>query len=95
MAREALKVLACHSIDSSWDDLIIHRALIDWAAEYRADPGGLRSLAISFDGPDELDEARFETLMWQRIQSFADKDVGSASPMTAGSVAIRRIPTSR
>lgn len=80
MAREALKVLACHSIDSSWDDLIIHRALIDWAAEYRADPGGLRSLAISFDGPDELDEARFETLMWQRIQSFADKDAWLGQP---------------
>ena len=74
MARGTLKVLACHSLDSSWDDLTIHRVLLDWAAEYRADPGSLRSLAVSFEGPCDIDESHFETLMWQRIQSFADKD---------------------
>ena len=74
MARGTLKLLACRSLDSSWDDLTIHRALLDWAREYRADPGGLRSLAVVFDGPYDLDETRFEALMWQRIQSFADKD---------------------
>lgn len=80
MARGTLKVLACHSLASSWDDLIIHQALMNWAAEYRADPGGFRSLAVSFDGPDDLDEARFEDLMWQRIQSFADKDAWLGQP---------------
>jgi FPC/CPF motif-containing protein YcgG len=29
---------------------------------------------VTFEGPLDLDEARFEMLMWQRIQSFADKD---------------------
>lgn len=80
MARGTLKVLACHSLDSSWDDLTVHQALLDWAAEYRADPGGLRSLAVSFDGPYNLDETRFEELMWQRIQSFADKDAWLGQP---------------
>lgn len=80
MARGTLKVLACRSLDSSWNDLTIHQALLHWAAEYRADPGGLRSLAVSFDGPDDLDEARFEALMWQRIQSFADKDAWLGQP---------------
>lgn len=80
MARGTLKVLACHSLDSSWDDLTIHQALLDWAAEYRSDPGGLRSLAVSFAGPDVLDETRFEELMWQRIQSFADKDAWLGQP---------------
>lgn len=80
MARGTLKALACHSLDSSWDDLTIHQALLDWAAEYRADPGGLRSLAVSFAGPDNLDEKRFEDLMWQRIQSFADKDAWLGQP---------------
>jgi hypothetical protein len=80
MARGSLKVLACHSLDSNWDDLRIHQALLDWAGEYRADPTGLRSLAVSFAGPDILDEARFEDLMWQRIQSFADKDAWLGQP---------------
>ena len=31
MARGTLKVLACHRLDSGWDDLTIHRALLDWA----------------------------------------------------------------
>ncbi len=74
LARGTLKVLPCHSLASGWDDLVIHRSLMDWADAYRSDPGGLRSLAAVFDGPDDLGEAKFETLMWQRIQSFADKD---------------------
>lgn len=80
MARGTLKVLACHSLDSSWDDLRIYQTLLDWAAEYKSDPSGLRSLAITFDGPDDLDEAGFETLMWRRIQSFADKDAWVGQP---------------
>lgn len=80
MARGSLKVLACHRLDSGWDDLTIHRALLDWAADYRRDPSGLRSLAVTFAGPGDLDEADFEALMWQRIQSFADKDAWLGQP---------------
>ncbi len=74
LARGTLKTLVCHSLTSNWDDLRIHEALMDWAEEYRADPTGLRSLAVVFSGPDDLTEAEFETLMWERIQSCADKD---------------------
>ena len=80
MARGTLKVVACRSLDSSWDDLTIHTELLDWARAYRAEPGGLRSLAVVFDGPYDLDEAQFESLMWQRIQSFADKDAWRGQP---------------
>lgn len=74
LARGTLKTLVCHSLASGWDDVTIHRELMDWAAGYRADPAGLRSLAVVFSGPDDLDERGFEELMWVRIQSFADKD---------------------
>lgn len=74
LARGTLKTLVCHSLASGWDDVLIHRELMDWAEGYRSDPTGLRSLAVVFSGPDELDEAAFEALMWERIQSFADKD---------------------
>ena len=80
MARGTLRVLACRSLTSGWDDLRIHRELIAWAWEYRRDPSGLRSLAVVFDGPGDLDEAAFEAAMWQRIQSFADKDAWLGQP---------------
>lgn len=80
MASGTLKVVVCRSLDSSWDDLTIHRELIDWVSEYRKAPDGLRSLAVLFEGPNNLDEFSFETLMWQRIQSFADKDAWLDQP---------------
>lgn len=74
LARGTLKTLVCHNLASGWDDVRIHRELMDWAEEYRADPAGLRSLAVVFAGPGDLSEGAFEDLMWERIQSFADKD---------------------
>lgn len=74
LARGTLKVLACHSLCSTWDDLRIHRELLGWAIDYASQPEGLRSLAVVFEGPLDLDEAAFERAMWNRIQSFADKD---------------------
>jgi len=74
LARGTLKTLVCHSLASGWDDVRIHRELMDWAAEYRADPSGLRSLAVVFSEPLYCDEDDFEAMMWERIQSLADKD---------------------
>jgi FPC/CPF motif-containing protein YcgG len=74
LARGTLKVLSCHSLESGWDDVAIHRELLDWAWSYRSEPVGLRSLAVVFDRPRDLSEPQFEAAMWERIQSFADKD---------------------
>jgi len=74
LARGTLKVLVGHSIRSAWDDVRVHSELLEWANEYRRDPSGLRSLAVVFDGPDDLTEVGFERAMWERIQSLADKD---------------------
>ena len=74
LAKGTLKTLVCHSLDSGWDDVLIHRELMDRAEDYKADPKGLRSLAAVFSGPEGLSEPEFEALMWTRIQSFADKD---------------------
>lgn len=74
MARGTLKVVPCVSLLSNWDDLRIHGELLEWASDYRRNPEGLRSLAIAFEGPLNLDETAFEKAMWERIQSFADKD---------------------
>lgn len=74
LARGTLKVICCSSLVSSWDDIRIYTQIMEWATEYRRRPEGLRSLAIVYEGPLNLDETTFEKAMWERIQSFADKD---------------------
>ena len=74
MARGMLRTIVCRSLESAWDDVRIHSELLEWTQAYRDNPGGLRSLAVVFEGPRDLDEERFETAMWKRLQSLADKD---------------------
>lgn len=80
LARGMLEVLVCHSLSSGWDDVNIHSMLVEWAHGWRQDPTGLRSLAVVFEGPCDLSENAFEALMWERIQSFADKDAWRGQP---------------
>lgn len=80
LGRGTLKRIVCRSISSSWDDLRIHEELRRWAASYRRRPSLFRSLAVIFEGPDDLDEAGFESAMWERIQSVTDKDVWRGLP---------------
>ena len=80
LARGQLKVLVGRSLASAWDDLTIHSQLLDWVRAYRANSSGLRSLAVVFEGPLDLTEREFETLMWDRLQSFADKDEWLGQP---------------
>jgi len=74
LARDMLEIVVCHDMRSAWDDLRIHGLLMDWAQRYANDPTGLRSLAVVFQHPVKICEAAFEHLLWQRLQSFADKD---------------------
>jgi len=80
LARGTLEVLVGHSLESAWDDVLIHSKLLDWANGWRADPEGLRSLAVVFEGPGDLSESQFEAAMWERLQSLADKDVWRGQP---------------
>jgi FPC/CPF motif-containing protein YcgG len=75
LSSGTLQVLACDTIDSAWDDLRIHDALLDWAQNYREAPGLFRSFAVIFDGPEDLGEQVFERALWDRVQSLSDKDV--------------------
>ncbi|WP_425456263.1 guanitoxin biosynthesis heme-dependent pre-guanitoxin N-hydroxylase GntA [Alteraurantiacibacter aquimixticola] len=80
LARGNLRVMAARDITSAWNDVKIHDALLHWAWDYRDDPGGLRSLAVVFAGPNDLSEDEFERHMWDRIQSLADKDHWRGQP---------------
>jgi FPC/CPF motif-containing protein YcgG len=80
LGRGTLKTIVCRSIASAWDDLRIHEELRRWAESYRRKPGLFRSLAVIFEGPDDLDETAFEQVLWKRIQSVTDKDVWRGLP---------------
>lgn len=69
-----LEVITAWSIQSAWDDVAIHKGLLDWSRRYETEESGFRSLAVVFSEPGNLDEVGFEAAMWQRIQSLADKD---------------------
>lgn len=80
LAHGTLKTVVCWSIESAWDDVRIHRELLDWAFDYRENPGLYRSIAFIFARPGPISEERFEKAMWERIQSLADKDAWLEQP---------------
>lgn len=74
LATGKLEIVAAWSLTSAWNDVAIHERLLEWSDRYAQDPTGLRSLAVVFEGPTDLDEEEFEAAMWERLQSLADKD---------------------
>jgi uncharacterized protein len=74
LARRQIKVVVARSIDSAWDDLPIHAALMAFVEDYRREDKMFQSLAVIFEGPRHLDEVSFEAALWDRIQSVSDKD---------------------
>ena len=74
LARDCLEIVVAFDMRSAWDDLRIHDRLIEWSQTYRDDPTGLRSIAVIFAQPTAIDETEFERLLWERLQSIADKD---------------------
>ena len=74
LAKDLLEIVIAFDMRSAWDDLRIHDRLVQWAETYRDDPEGLRSIAVIFSQPSSLDESEFERLLWERLQSFAEKD---------------------
>lgn len=73
-ARDNLTVMHARDLRSAWNDIEIHRGILDWNRKRKGDEA-LHSFAVIFDEPGALDEPTFERLMWERLQSMADKDV--------------------
>lgn len=59
-------------IRSSWDDIGIHRSLCGFVT--RAADSGLRSHIVLFHKAEGLNEAEFETALWERLSSISQKD---------------------
>jgi FPC/CPF motif-containing protein YcgG len=74
LARGQMQFMVARDMSSAWDDLRIYSALFNFAQTYRAKPALFQSLVVLFRGPCNLDEVRYESFLWQRLQSLTDKD---------------------
>ena len=70
-----LYILHARSLTSAWNDVALHAAIVKFAEEQANRKRGFRSLAILFDGPVSLTERTYEKCLWERLQSWTDKDV--------------------
>ncbi len=69
-----MRFVVARDIRSSWDDLRIYTALLEFATAYRADPKLFQSFVVLFEQPRRCTEDEFEDSLWTRVQSLADKD---------------------
>src|SRR3546814_1085822 len=83
-----LRVVEARDLTSGWNDLEIHRELLGWARAYKADPTGLRSLAVVFREPGGLDEPAFEQALWARIQSRSEEHTSELQSLMRISYAV-------
>ena len=74
MSRDQLRIVIARDINSSWDDLRIYTALLEFTQAYQADDRLFQSFAVVFAGGEIETEAAFEQALWSRVQSLADKD---------------------
>lgn len=74
LAKRRLQFVVARDIASAWDDMRIYPALFNFAKAYHSSKGIFQSLVVLFRGPRSLNEAQFETCLWERLQSLTDKD---------------------
>jgi FPC/CPF motif-containing protein YcgG len=74
IGRGQMKFVIARDILSSWDDLRIYMALLEFAIAYRDDPRLFQSFVVLFEQPARITESQFEDALWTRVQSLADKD---------------------
>lgn len=74
LGKGQLDTYVARSIDSAWNDVEIQDRIMQFAWRYREQPKLFTSFAVIFQGPDDLDELRFEKHLWDRVQSLTQKD---------------------
>lgn len=78
--QDQLRVVTADRLDAPHEDLAIRQALKDFIAEIDRDGPQLQSLIVAFAGPADLDESRFETALWNRLQALHNLDVAAGEP---------------
>jgi FPC/CPF motif-containing protein YcgG len=74
LARNNIETYVARDIESAWDDVAIHRRLMEFAHRYAKDRTLFQSFVVLFEKSRALTEAQFEAALWSRVQSLSDKD---------------------
>ncbi len=74
MAKSQAHCMVAGNMACPADDESILNFLYDFTDYYRNAGNLFHSAAIIFEGPEEMSEAIFETLLWQRLQSISNLD---------------------
>lgn len=80
LAKSQIRFVVGRDMRSAWDDLQIYPNLLDLAQDYSREPTLFHSLAVLFEQDGDLDEARFEACLWDRLASLTDKDDWHGQP---------------
>jgi uncharacterized protein len=72
--RQQIKCLVVEHLACPKDDTAILEFLYNFVDYYRASAELFHSAAVIFKGPEIVNEALFDTLLWQRLQSLANLD---------------------
>lgn len=91
LARDALTIFEAGDIDRASHDVDIYRALREFSGELDHESPIVRSFAVVFSGPGDLDEEGFEKALWNRLQCLHNLDVVGGTPWNE---AVDRDPSS-
>ena len=77
MARSQAHCMVAGNMACPADDAGILNFLYEFTDRYRNADNLFHSAAIIFEGPEEMSEAIFERLLWQRLQSISNLDAAN------------------
>jgi len=84
LAKGSLSIIHACDITSASNEFEPDSKLLEWSNAFGSDPSGLRSLAVILDEPVTSNEQEFESALWQRRQSWSDKDHGFGHQFAPG-----------
>jgi uncharacterized protein len=74
LAKRHLHCVVASDINSTWDDLRVHREIERFVRIAKADQSGFWSCVVLFEDASPMTEEQFERALWARLQSWSDKD---------------------
>ena len=74
LAKSNIRVMVAEYFDSIDSDKDILNFAYDFIKDYRKAEDGIHSLVIIFKEPANIDEAKFEKILWKRLQSLSELD---------------------
>jgi uncharacterized protein len=75
LARSQIRIVIGRDFSSAWDDLVLHKSIVDFARSYGGDPTLFQSLVVIYESGAPDDEKQFEAGMWAHLNSLTQKDV--------------------